>query len=80
MDGSQVWPAYRQGRLAEIRAYCETDVANTWLLFCRFQKMRGFWSEERYQQEIALTRETLESLAGAGAGHWGEYLTAWSPR
>jgi hypothetical protein len=42
--------------------------------------MRGFWSEERYQQEIALTRETLESLAGAGAGHWGEYLTAWSPR
>jgi predicted PolB exonuclease-like 3'-5' exonuclease len=80
MDGSQVWPAYRQGRLAEIRAYCETDVANTWLLFCRFQKMRGFWSEERYLQEIALTRETLHSLAGAGAGHWSEYLTAWPAR
>jgi len=80
MDGSQVWPAFRQGRLAEIRAYCETDVANTWLLFCRFQKMRGFWSEERYQQELALTRETLQPLAGAGAGHWGEYLAAWSPQ
>ena len=29
MDGSQVWDAFRAGRLADIRNYCETDVFNT---------------------------------------------------
>lgn len=78
MDGSQVWPAYRAGRVDEIRAYCETDVANTWLLYCRFQQMRGLWSPERYRDEIHATREALAALAGSGAAHWDEYLTAWA--
>ncbi len=41
MDGSKVWDAYQQGKLAEIRNYCETDVVNTYLVFARFQLMRG---------------------------------------
>jgi predicted PolB exonuclease-like 3'-5' exonuclease len=77
MDGSQVWPAYQAGQIDAIRAYCETDVANTWLLFCRFQQMRGLWQPERYDQEVALTRSTLQALADAGAAHWSEYLVAW---
>lgn len=76
MDGSQVWPACRDGRLAEVRAYCETDVANTWLVFCRFQLMRGLWTPEHYQRELALLRETLQGLAD-GASHWREFLQAW---
>ncbi len=74
MDGSQVWPAFREGRLAEIRAYCETDVANTWLVFCRFQRMRGVWSLERYREEMALLRRTL---AAQGGTHWKEFLDEW---
>ena len=35
MDGSKVWEAYQQGKLDEIRNYCETDVANTYLVFAR---------------------------------------------
>src|SRR5712692_1816996 len=31
MDGSKVFEAWRAGRLREIRAYCETDVLNTYL-------------------------------------------------
>ena len=27
--------------LTSIRDYCETDVVNTYLVYCRFQKMRG---------------------------------------
>ncbi|MCV4861002.1 3'-5' exonuclease, partial [Escherichia coli] len=37
MDGSAVYGAYRAGQLEEIRRYCETDVMNTYLLYCRFQ-------------------------------------------
>ena len=76
MDGSQVWPAYRAGRLPEIRAYCETDVANTWLMFCRFQLMRGLWTPEHYRSEISLLRDTLHGRS-AEASHWREFLQAW---
>jgi len=76
MDGSLVWPAWRDGRIDEIRSYCETDVANTWLLYCRFQLLRGQWSPERYQQEISLTRGALGELAAQHA-HWREFVDAW---
>jgi len=75
MDGSQVWPAFLEGRIGEIRDYCETDVANTWLMYCRFQHMRGAWSPEQYDREIALVRETVGALEGA---HWREFLGAWA--
>lgn len=74
MDGSQVWPAFQGGRLREIRDYCETDVANTWLVYCRFQKMRGAWTDERYRIEIELLRAALSALPGE---HWRQFLDAW---
>ncbi len=74
MDGSQVWPAYLDGRVDEIRAYCETDAMNTWLMFCRFQAMRGVHTHAAYEAEVALAKALLSSLPGA---HWREYLDAW---
>jgi predicted PolB exonuclease-like 3'-5' exonuclease len=74
MDGSKVWEAYQQGKLAEIRNYCETDVVNTWLVFARFQLMRGQFSKARYEQEIELVRS---NLAKSSEAHWAEYLAAW---
>jgi predicted PolB exonuclease-like 3'-5' exonuclease len=76
MDGSQVYPAYLDGKLDEIRRYCETDVMNTYLLYCRYQKMRCGFTEGEYEQEIAFVKETLHGLAGTDA-HWAEYLAAW---
>ncbi len=76
MDGSQVYSQYLQGRLEDIRRYCETDVMNTYLVYCRFQKMRGGFTEAEYEQEIALVKETLGNLAPAEL-HWDEYLRAW---
>jgi 3'-5' exonuclease len=76
MDGSQVYPAFLDGKLEDIRRYCETDVMNTYLLYCRFQKMRCGFTEEEYEQEIALVKRTLGELS-ATENHWQEYLAAW---
>ena len=71
-----MYTAYLEGKLDDIRRYCETDVMNTYLLYCRFQKMRAGLTEAEYEQEIAMVRATLGNLAGEP--HWHEYLAAWA--
>ena len=75
MDGSQVWQAWRDGKGEEVRAYCETDVVNTWLVFCRFRLIRGELTPQGYEHEIELVRDHLQ---GIDAPHWHEYLRAWN--
>ncbi|MES2538032.1 MAG: 3'-5' exonuclease [Pseudomonadota bacterium] len=74
VDGGQVWNLFQQGRLQEIRDYCETDVVNTYLVYCRFQLMRGEMAQVTYDAEMALIRS---SLAAIDAPHWTEFLAAW---
>ncbi len=74
MDGGQVWPAFQAGRIEEIRNYCETDVVNTYLLYCRFQLMRGALTHDEYIDEMALIKQALSKEEGA---HWAEYLAAF---
>jgi predicted PolB exonuclease-like 3'-5' exonuclease len=74
VDGSQVWNLYQEGRLPEIRDYCETDVVNTYLVYCRFQLMRGELTPAGYEAEVALVRTSLATLE---APHWKQYLAAW---
>ena len=78
MDGSQVWDAYKAGQLEEIRNYCETDVANTHLLFLRFKLMRGQLSQNAYDAEVALVRETLIGYTKTNPEipHWPHFLAA----
>jgi predicted PolB exonuclease-like 3'-5' exonuclease len=61
MDGSQVWEAYQ----------------NTYLVFARFQLMRGVLTRARYQKECALVRAELGKL---DQPHWKEFLNAWPDR
>ena len=75
MDGSQVAGAYRAGKIAEIRAYCETDVMNTYLIYLRFLLMRGQLDAAAYDKEIKLAREFLKQ---SKAAHWKEYADAWT--
>jgi len=75
MDGGQVWRAWSEGRADEVRAYCETDVVNTWLMYCRFRLLRGELDHSSYEAEVQLVRDTL---AASGAAHWAEYLAAWN--
>ena len=74
MDGSKVWEAFQQGHIAEIRHYCETDTVNTYLVYLRFQRMRGQLSAEQYAEEIELVRGTLRHST---APHWQEFLSRW---
>ncbi|TFW08967.1 3'-5' exonuclease [Oxalobacteraceae bacterium OM1] len=74
VDGSQVWTLFQEGRLKEIRDYCETDVVNTYLVYCRFQLMRGALTRAAYDAEVELVRSSLRQLDGQ---HWYEYLAAW---
>ena len=74
MDGSQVWEAIRRGEIGAVRDYCETDVANTYLLFQRFQLVRGLLTPEEYEREVELFRTYLK---GQSAKHWQEFEAAW---
>jgi 3'-5' exonuclease len=76
MSGGLVWGAYREGRLAEIRAYCETDVLNTYLVYLRFELIRGRLAQEAYEAELARAFEWLEERSEA---HWQQFLAAWEP-
>lgn len=74
MQGADVWDAYRVGRIAEIRNYCETDVLNTYLIYLRFQLIRGHLSVAEHKAEIARARALL---AASGKQHFAEFLAAW---
>jgi predicted PolB exonuclease-like 3'-5' exonuclease len=80
MDGSQVWPAYQDGKIDDIRRYCETDVVNTYLMYCRFQLLRGGFSLSEYQEEIEFVKAYLEKEAKEPHGaQWQEYLQGFAP-
>jgi predicted PolB exonuclease-like 3'-5' exonuclease len=73
-EGSQVWDAYQAGDIAAIRRYCETDVLNTWLVYLRFQQLRGQLSAEQHAAEL----EVVRSLLRAGREpHYAQFLAAW---
>jgi len=74
VDGSQVWSLYQEGRLQEIRDYCETDVVNTYLVYCRYQLLRGRLTRDAYDAEIALVRTSLQTI---DAPHWRDYMSLW---
>ena len=74
MDGSAVWGAWQDGRIAEIRDYCETDVVNTYLVYLGFQRMRGVLDDAGFAAECARVRHALEAL---DAEHWRQFLAAW---
>jgi len=74
MDGSQVYAAWKRGEIVAIRNYCETDVANTFLLYQRFQLIRGLLDPAAYAAEVALFRSFL---AEQQSPHWKEFAAAW---
>jgi predicted PolB exonuclease-like 3'-5' exonuclease len=74
MHGSQVWGVYLQGGLARIRDYCETDVLNTYLVYLRFQLLRGHLNAAEHAGEVARVRKLLDESTAA---HLKEFAAAW---
>ncbi len=75
MHGSLVWERYLDGGIGSIRDYCETDVLNTFLVYLRFELVRGHLNEEAYEGECERVRG---ALAEDGRPHIAEFLAAWS--
>ena len=75
MDGGAVWGAYLAGQIDDIRDYCETDVVNTYLVYLRFQQMRGHLNREEHAAEVAFVREQIAALK---LPHWEAFLAAWN--
>jgi hypothetical protein len=74
MNGADVWPAYLAGELARIRAYCETDVLNTYLVYLRFELVRGNLSASEHAHEVERVRKFLSE---SPAEYWREFAAAW---
>lgn len=74
MNGADVWGAYLAGGLARIRAYCETDVLNTYLVYLRFELVRGNLGAAEHAHEVERVRKFL---ADSPAEHWREFSAAW---
>ena len=74
MSGAKVFDTFQAGDLKAIRDYCETDVLNTWLVFLRFQLMRGEIDATGYQAELDLLRDYLQQ---EGHPHFLAFLDAW---
>lgn len=74
MSGDRVWEYYLAGRFDEIRDYCETDALNTYLVYLRFQLVRGLLAADEYAHETA---QLAEALAAERKPHLDEFLAAW---
>ncbi len=74
MDGSKVWPAWRDGDRASIHDYVEHDVLNTYLIYLRFELMRGVLNTDSL---AACEAQLRDYLASAGRGHLDEFLAVW---
>jgi len=74
MDGSKVWATWCRGEVRAIRNYCETDVLNTYLVYLRFQQLRGRLSDTAYASECDRVYQTLRSSELA---HLSEFADAW---
>jgi predicted PolB exonuclease-like 3'-5' exonuclease len=61
--------------LSRIRAYCETDVLNTYLIYLRFELLRGRLTLPEHAHEVARVRKLLGE---SSAPHFQEFAAAWA--
>lgn len=74
LSGAGVLAQYQAGDIKGIRDYCELDVINTYLVYLRFQLMRGWLTAPQYQQACDELASTLNDTTRP---HWLAYHQAW---
>ena len=77
MSGDKVLQSWLDGGIDDIRDYCETDVVNTFLVYLRFEYLRGNLDDKELDKEFELVRSTLKDL---DRPHLNEFLDAWQAR
>ena len=74
MSGEKVWDCYLDGDIGSIRNYCETDVLNTYLIYLKYQLMRGRLTNDLYITEC---QKVCDMLENENKIHLKEFLKAW---
>lgn len=74
IDGAQVQSYYARGEIEAIANYCETDVMSTYLVYLRFELMRGKLDSQMYEAHL---QQVHDYLSAQPAQHWQTYLSAW---
>lgn len=75
MSGAKVWQSFLDGDIAGIRNYCESDVLNTYLVYLKFELMRGHIDPATFEKECDLLKSHLEQ---SEAAHLEEFLRLWN--
>ena len=76
MHGDEVAGAWMEGRLDEIRNYCDTDAANTYLLYLRYELIAGAINRSQYDARYARMAEALKASEQAHLVTFGEQMDA----
>ncbi len=74
MSGADVWDVFLAGEIGKIREYCETDVVNTFLVYLKWEVVRGTLSPEQFDQECELVRAWLKQ---SGQEHFRKFVEVW---
>jgi len=74
MSGDKVWQCWLDGGIDDIRNYCETDVLNTYLVYLKFEHMRGNLDDKGLAREFDIVRATLAEM---DQPHLNEFAAAW---
>lgn len=74
MSGEKVWDCYLDGDIESIRNYCETDVLNTYLIYLKYQLMRGRLTNDLYITEC---QKVCDMLENENKIHLKEFLKVW---
>ena len=74
VSGDQVWDLYLEGRVEDIRNYCEHDVLNTYLIFIHYQAMIGKITNDELSTRIHSLKKLLLDTEKQ---HFQLFLSAW---
>lgn len=74
LKDENIWEMFLAGNLLEIRDDCEMAVLNTYLIFLRFELMRGHLTLSLYQQACQQLKQLLQTEQKP---HLQKFLQAW---
>jgi len=75
VGGAKVWQTWLAGETDKVRDYCEVDTVNTYLLFVRYQLLRGVFTKDAFEKEQEIVKKYLQ---GQSKPHWREFLQLWN--
>ena len=76
VDGSMVASMVDDGRLEEVRNYCETDVLNTYLVYLRWQLHTGTIAKGGYNAAVADVISYIDAEKDKRP-YLSDFMTAW---